>query len=725
MRRLRFIPALLVILLSACNEKLIETYPVEGTQVGEVVISLSSDIRTVTKADGGTVNVDDFWVEIFNSKKIRLFSKQYSEAKNEVIRLNTGDYRLLAKLGDSLGVGFDKPFYMADVQFPVNGGGSETVTATASLANVKMAVEFGENLKTYYTDGYYAIIRHNKLNNKSVKFTSDETRNGYIPAGELVFELYAEIDGTWKYYAAEPVVYSPRDYVTFNVDAPAREGELVLNILIDNEVDEQVKEIEVPLSAASALPPSITASSFDESGCFYVTEGKAAEADYVSLSWSASAGIKSCVLEMESELDFLSGLASPVDFCAMDNTAASAWEDAGFFWASDNTDGVIDFSRVLPAIGLNSVYTSRDAVAASFTLTVTDNNGKSDTKKVDIKVSPDVSANVIIPDYDVWAKKVVEPHVEVVKANNPSLLSLQYSADGSSWTAAGGGTSSGDVLGFNTVTGLKPATSYRFRAVYDGWYPASDVLTVTTEEAAQVGNAGFEEWTEQTHVFTPIASGSIGGDPTEFKYYLPFGTDRWWDANTKASMPSSGTGWTSAYVKCFPCAGLSTDSRSGSYSAFALVVNVGDGNTSTSLWPIADGTNYVGEFYLGISDDSGNHKSDYHAFLSRPSKLRFYYKYSPKSSETFLVKVELKASNGTVLTSTEVTGGSASEWTEYVIPFNYEELKMKSSDIYISFKASSKASGVNTNSTIEINGGSYKCHAGSQLRIDDIELIYE
>jgi len=723
MRLLRLVPALLVIiLLSACNEKLIEQAPSGSTQEGEVVINLHSDSAAAVKSGGDdAVNVDDFLIEIFNSGNIRLFSGQYNSKHEYSVRLNAGEYRLLAKLGDSLGVGFDKPFYMADKPFAVHGQTKETVDAIAFLANVKTAVAFGENIRRFYSQNgqCYAVVRHGTLKDKSLKFVLDETRAGYIPAGELVLEVYAKIDGIWKYFAAPAETYSPRDFVTFTVDTGVQEGTLTLNVRVDNTVDVQEKHIDIPSAALAALPPAITPVSFDAEDCYCVVEGQESAAGNVSLSFSAHSGIKSCVLSVKSDL---LDVPESVDLCMNDAAGEASLEKAGFFWVMDNIDGVLDISGILPALGLNSVYKSREeSVVAELSLVLTDVNDRTAERTVCIKVGPDASARVIVPEHDVWARRIAAPHIEIVKANMPSLVSLQYSTDGSSWISAGDASrSEANVLEFDTVDGLEPATEYRLRAVYDGWCVISDVVTVRTEEAAQVGNAGFEEWTAQKHTFTP-EGGILGGGPHDFDFYRPWISDKWWDVNGKISMPSTSTGWTSANIKCFPCTGKSSDRHSGANSALALVVNVGGANTEH----IADGTDYIGEIYIGTSDDSGNHKTEAHPFSSRPAKLKFYYKYLPKSNENFVVKVELKAADGTLLSSSEVTVGAASVWTEYTLPFNYGEPGKKASQIYISFKASSHATGVNPNSKIEMGGKEYTGHFGSQLRIDDVELIYE
>ena len=190
------------LLLLACACEGVKSGPEGESSQGTVLISLSQDERTIeitTKADDSLPALDDFEVEIYNSRAIRLYRKPYSAAKSEAIKLNAGDFRLVAHHGDSLGAGFGKAYYLADQQFTVHGyvennGKPDEVSAVAKLGNVKLAVSWGENISTGYSD-YYAVIRHSSYSKKSVKFVKNETRSGFIPGGDLYVEVYA-LDGT-------------------------------------------------------------------------------------------------------------------------------------------------------------------------------------------------------------------------------------------------------------------------------------------------------------------------------------------------------------------------------------------------------------------------------------------------------------------------------------------------------------------------------------------------
>ena len=117
MRRLRFIPALLLI-LSACSENIIEQNPTDSDQMGAVSIALSADMRSeivASKAEADEPVLDEFMVEIYRSEnQKRYYSDSYANTERKQIDLPYGGYSLHAYYGDAMGYGFGKPYYLAE-----------------------------------------------------------------------------------------------------------------------------------------------------------------------------------------------------------------------------------------------------------------------------------------------------------------------------------------------------------------------------------------------------------------------------------------------------------------------------------------------------------------------------------------------------------------------------------------------------------------------------------
>lgn len=732
MRRIRIIPALLgFFFLSACNENMLETQPPQGE--GEVSVSLNADKRVeiVSSKAGdqsGLPNLDDFWIEIVNSKNVRFKREKYSDIKGKYIGLNSGDFTLMAKHGDSLGVGFDKPFYMAKKGFTVKPKERVDVEAVAKLANVKVAVEYGEQIRQDYS-GFYTVVSHTTHEGKYLRFNANEKRAGFIPGGALSVTVYAEIDGELKCYTlkdenGDPLLIDcePNDFVTLNVNTGISYGNLIFSVKIDDEVTVKEFTHNVPADAVDENKPVIFLSAFDEEGNYYVTEGVGEPADDVSFTFKAYAGVDECVMDIDCAYLRGLGIPSKIDFAKLSDAEIEAYEDKGFFIIPGKTGiGIIDIAGFIEGIGKNSIYNGRNTVAGSFTLTVKDEDGVVVSKTAKIIVKPDAKAVISLDNGRVWATKAVDPVVTVMKGN-ALKTSLQFSVDGETWTDKASVTSNPFTAG--TILGLVPGKTYYLRVLYDGEFVVSDVFTFTTETAAQLGNPGFEEYQLVQTQFTP-AGGALGGGTYTRNWYLPYAqgeADPWWACNSLQSMPDGHTGWTSTWCKNFPSSGYVKDSHSGSKAALLYCVNVGNTNTNGT----AVGTTYEGELWIGTADGSGNMATQGHAFSSRPSKLTFWYKYSPNSSNKFFVDTWIKAADGTVIASAQETAGpAASSWTKHTLTYNYSVTDKKAALIYVRISSCYGNGNVSTGKTFTLGEEEVKAHAGSFLTLDDMELVYE
>lgn len=158
-----------------------------------------------------------------------------------------------------------------------------------------------------------------------------------------------------------------------------------------------------------------------------------------------------------------------------------------------------------------------------------------------------------------------------------------------------------------------------------------------------------------------------------------------------------------------------------------------------------DFNNVPGELFIGditvttggtAAKPSGDHYDidKGRAFASRPTGVRFYYKYSPYNSDSWKVYAALMDEDGTVIAETTKTDNAivSDDYQEANITFNYNEDKTKSpAKIYIYF-ASSIYSGSelpyrSTNVTTWY-GDSQRTDetlSGSVFWVDDISLIYD
>lgn len=726
MRHIRFVLTCLAAFATvSCTEALEE---IATGADGEITVSLTSDgdcrphLKSAVQEE--EVPAGEFIVEIFKTDgNVRLYRDTYANTENKAIKLNGGDYRLVASHGDPDGCGFDAPYYMGEEMFTVHAQTHEEVHVTAKLANVKIAVEFGENLLIEYPE-HYAVVRSDK--DCSLEFSAGEERTGYMPAGNLSLELYAKIDGEWKYYASEPEEYSPNDFVTFHVDTKEGEGSLSLNIKVDDSVELVEKEVEIPQSMLPKEAPKMTFNGFGDTNVIEVVEaGETPES--LKIDIVADAGIGHCILHINSEYLARIGVPAEIDLVTVEENVAELLKDNGFDWRGvmqGQRLAYIDLTGVAGKLA-SEVYDDANPFKAEISFEIEDSNGKKSAESQSVTIAalkPEFSFSAV--PTDAWAKSI--RGMQISYANlNPSVLKLQYkaAADGE-WQDAGLSSDSGSVLSFNNISGLTPETEYQLRAIYNGNEAAAIQTSLTTEAAAQVGNSGFEEW--QTSVFE-FTYNFFGKHEHNIDWYHPWSseeTDIWWAVNSRVAMPSStsvaSANWN--WVR-FPTVAYTADAADGGNAAVIYSVAVGDWTTN-----ISPGTSHAGELFIGTADDSGNHSSEGHSFGSRPDRLEFMYKYDSNGGETFFVNAELYSEDGTVIATASTDSGSASSsWLKFSLPFQYTDTARKAARIYVSFKSTSASEpSVTGNKVITIaDNVQYTGNFGSVLYLDDLQLVYE
>lgn len=731
MRRTRFVLVCAMAILSAC--KGIET-DVNPDAQGEIMISLSAEADAVPVAKSATEcevpDVNDFDVEIYKkvggSQFIRLYRDTYAGFVGKRIPLNVGDYRLLAQHGDSAGVGFNATWFAADQEFTVNPQANETIDAVARMSKVKVAVNYGYNIQNDYSEGYYVKVRGE--NGLELRFESDESRAGYFPAGELVVEVYAVIDGVWKYHTAVEEVYRPNDFVTFNIDTKPGIGQATVNVVIVRGEEVIERNLEVISSDMLAKDlPTVDFKGFDSSMSTEAMEA-VAHPERTRVDIVADGKVAGCFLKINSS--YLAGCGLPVgeiDLASADESTAAGFREKGITWLR-NMKGerlsFIDFSGYVDNIV--NLHCDPDVLKdLSFELRILDNVGQ------EVSYGPYyIKENAPVFSFEAYDWNYYARRIDHLTASfsegNPEKFEVQY-YDGSEWVSAEKAGSDGKNFTYKPVTGLTPSKEYPVRAIYNGNEKMAKEYRFSTEAAAQVGNAGFEEWTTETFNYKVTLQGNRNID-----WYLPWNDsqnqDHWWAVNSKKTMRSECSGTAFGIGNNFNFKVFPTISYFDGNSRSVQLATITTGKSATNTGPgTVDVVTAAGEMWIGTSNDSGDHLIDGHTFSSRPSKMSFSYQYSPVDNEKFYVYVELKDKDGNIIFSDEIKDGNeATEWNIMTIPFIYNDITKKITSIYVCFKSSSESSpGHEVDRTITMPNGNVKAIVGSILRIDDIELIYE
>ena len=350
---------------AACAQQLPENTQQKEAN-GQVVITVcGDDFVPVVK---GQINAEfvpeigDLKIEVFKNpgeNQIRLYRDTYANTlQKEALNLNCADYRILASYGDSLGVGFDpqKIYYSGTYDFTLEPFELEQAEVLVSVSNVRASVVFGENVN-YDFDGFYAKVRSETKGGKvkSLRFDYDETRAGFVPAGNVRVELYVKIDGKELYCPGPELELEGGNDITFNVETVRQESEIVFEITVKQPEKTDVS-YTVPAVLLSKDAPQIDLSGF--SATSYSFEPGDDPVDGLRMDMKADGTIAHCWLDIAS--DYLAGLGVPsrVDLAdenlgMADEAAAQAvkaiLESVGLRWMSHMEGSrlaYVDFSGV-------------------------------------------------------------------------------------------------------------------------------------------------------------------------------------------------------------------------------------------------------------------------------------------------------------------------------------------------------------------------------------------
>lgn len=388
------------------------------------------------------------------------------------------------------------------------------------------------------------------------------------------------------------------------------------------------------------------------------------------------------------------------------------------------------------------------------------------------KTSTTNQLSYYIPDFtltadeaDIWARKAT---VKVTAGNETELKAvlkfMQLSYNGSPIAD----------LNENTATytweGLNPGTSYPLTATCNG--EKSTEYSLMTEAAEQLPNSDFEQWQAGPYDGENINKGGPWSKKEGIKGYTKTYEQQtmnvkepsnWCSVNTK-TMPSNAPQQNTWYIvpssniaqlNGSNCIKIQNVGWNYTNSEIALKGSLGSWIIGGEGWEsfealggpqklnIPEALNYsAGRLFLGSYNyDHSNNTETYNegiSFSSRPSQMKFQYKYISKTDETRddgYVKIVLK-SNDEILFETYVELDHTANVLTKTINFTYPTNCKKATSICVMFCSSKYGKemdqNIETNNELklcvyDISASESKeqcCVTGSELYIDNIELIY-
>ena len=674
---------LLVFALSSCSIKE-ETPYSPGT--GGVRIDLTAQApATRAEVPEGSLDADDFKVEIINPAGV-VFKRwatyaEYKAQEESAVQMNAGGpYTLRATLGDSTASGWDAFFFMGEKEFTVIPQETVDVSAVCRMANVKVAVEYGENIVGEYVS-YETTVSSSR--GTLVFDMQHKDESGYMPPAPLTVdvELVDKNGKPWYFRNGSQIQAAPGDFITIRLNTdPEPAYEVGLTITVDRTTNDSTINVGIPSYMLPKDAPLLVPETggFDAEGKLSVVEGTEPDA---AVSLNAVSGIAGCTMTVNSAYLASLGWPATLDFLALSADEKNILERDGLVYAVEEggTMGTIDLS----AVARRFAYTEDvEDNSHSFTIKLTDALGK--TAEATFVITPSAASKSIaeISEGNVWAARI-ENVVLSTEDGDPELLYPEVRAEGGQWTRPScTSTSVSGTSNTFTITGLTPGTGYSVRARYNNG-ASETVREVTTEEAQQVENAGFEEWSEWEYRATDGFFGAGAEDQTNFAPYLNEST-RWWDSNNSETTPDGRTVSNIDY-KSFPMVSYVAGHEGGKS---AQIMTIAISNTATS-GTAPSPTVGLGKIFTGV----------YGGTQGRPTVI----------------------GEGTLTSS-----ASVSSWVQAVVDITYSRTDLKANTIYVEFVSGSDTGKWQYGVDIVYGGErTANVHGGSTLTIDDIELIYE
>lgn len=697
------------LLLAACQAE-----QWEGTE-GGFLISLGEDVTVTTKstpAELGKPVKEQFSLKIVKeSTGSTLYDGTFT---SDQIPASAGLYTVTAICGENPLLGLDTPYYKGEeAGVEVTEGETRTVNLSCKVANALTSVTYDEPEKFDALFSSYGLKV--SVGNQSVTISKDNAqKSAYYRAGTIpTFQFVGNLKDN-----GQAVSMTLEDDKLKNADTfgAGKHCKLTLKVKpATSGVILTVAKVEVEnVTISETIPvkwlpkPKIEAEGFEgNSLSFAETESKTAT---VKLNTATA------LQDLKIKFNF----ADP-QFAAFN-------QEYQLSTLSENTRKDLEekLGITLPTIGDSSPSIQLDNLIARLQT----NAGEATANTIeldaqangrwsheDAEANRSYTLNCNKPEFtvsaypgNIWTKEFTmnalmeEQVVSGDFAKLSSDMTYQFSTNNKDWSNLGENLRKAD---------LTPGTTYYIRGLYRGAI-ASEAVEVKTYPIIELENGDMEDWS--------YTDGQQASWPDKGPFWK-----RWYINN---NYNDNEEGWCSlnglttsnndpkAYISNSGTE-RTTDCHSGEYAAEIKTIGWGSGTTAAS--PVSSITTITpGELFLGKMDNITPIYGK--TFNSKPTKLKFYYKYSPEGEHTFKVTISLKQGD-IIIATNEFNGESTDTYIEKTLDFIYnsENVTENVQTLFIQF-----TSGDNEKSEVDkasISRGSR--HVGNKLYIDDISLIYD
>ncbi len=738
---MKYIKALYVgfigLLLAACQAE-----QWEGME-GGFQISLGEDVTVTTKstpAELGKPVKEQFSLKIVKeSTGSTLYDGIFTSNQ---IPASAGLYTVTATYGDNPLLGLDTPYYKGEeAGVEVTEGETRTVNLSCKVANALTSVTYEEPEKFDALFSSYGLKV--SVDNQFVTINNNNAqKSAYYRAGTIpTFQFVGTLKDN-----GQAVSMTLEDDKLKNADTfgAGKHCKLTLKVKpATSGVILTVAKVEVEnVTISETIPvewlpkPKIEAEGFEgNSLSFAETESKAATvklntatalqdlkikfnfADPQFAAFNQEYQLSTLSEDTRKDLEEKLGITLPAigdssPSIQLDNLIARLQTNAG-----EATANTIELDAQA-----NGRWSHEDAEAnRSYTL---------NCNKPEFSVSVDAS-NCWSREFTINDITVTTGNAETIKNN----LIYQY-YNGTDWIECSTrDNQKGRVQQFDEAAEDISQKSYRVRALYRGAI-ASTEAEATLETPEQLPNSGMEEW----HCSGPFSH-------NVYSYYPYSENDKcYWNTNNDYTTRYRQGTFGYPY-NCFPAVSY-VPGRNGGKAAELRNTASGAGNTTETIFTDAKidnrnrvaGILFIGDFECSTGMSATNYsytKTNGKEFYTRPTALKFWYKYLPYTNDTWKAHIELWDENKNIIIQQDFQSStSQNNYVEAEIKLNYNEQQSYPvcKYIYIIFQSTITEG---ENMLFEWFKSSYDLwkddeqisykepHIGSILTIDDISLIYD
>lgn len=355
------------------------------------------------------------------------------------------------------------------------------------------------------------------------------------------------------------------------------------------------------------------------------------------------------------------------------------------------------------------------------------------SSKIDIPVYFGLEMDNI--ENDVWAKRAtVHLYNETVEN-----ITIQKKESDGNWVDVERILNEGGRI---TAYDLSPDTKIALRAVKKSDNSkATNEIELKTWKAVSLPNGNMEYWTVGPDGMEGHGdANSIFGIATSYKHTPYRSWERWypytniidnhWDTlneyTTSIGEESEkiNATWNKRWTRYVANSGTIRTTGKDGNGALIRTVGWGDGNTAAGTSANVINNITPGELYLGTYNSSPQYGI---TFDGLPDGLRFYYKYVTKNADRYVLNIQMYSGN-TLMIDQTLSAEEAlpvNEWTEKYIPFVYLNKQNEPTTLSIVFKSGTSTSEDDIRVFAPFANLTTGENIGSELYLDNIELIYE